>query len=379
MKNLALLSTLIVLNITTINVLQSQNDSKIPLSEFNLSNNSSPAFVLVNETPTEIYIPENLKALTLHVLNNFDGNISVELTPYYFLNRKSKSRSFKKYIGIEEKGGKPIQKPFSGTNTTTISFAYANKEFENLINENRKVFSLGLRTKLFRLYNTQDVNDYSKKITNVLKKILLELPDEFDDKILEINSNTEISDEVKEEKKKEILSVYFNTESGLKHLNDLEMYKKPLKPFFQIDASIGYSSLFEENKIDSKTLNRFGAWLTSEFSLILNKDSDESKSNNYINLFLTSRYIEDEFNLNENTFYYRDFGGKIELELGKFSLGYEYIDRNGSIDKERSVGTIKYLINKNISLNGGFGKDFSSEDNLVTLFGINWGINTKSD
>ena len=93
-------------------------------------------------------------------------------------------------------------------------------------------------------------------------------------------------------------------------------------------------------------------------------------------MFLTSRYIEDEFNLNENILYYRDIGGKLEFEIGKFSLGYEYIDRNGSIDKVRSVGTIKYLINNNLSLNGGFGKDFSLEENLVTLFGINWGINT---
>lgn len=364
MKNLILILVLALYS----SVVFSQNDKQIDLSEFNLSNNSSPAFVLINESPTEVYIPENLDALTIHALNNLDGSLSIEVSPYYFINTKSKNRTFFKYIGIEKTGGEYKQKPFSGINTATFSVAYANKEFENLIDENRKVFSVGFRTKLLRFYDKNEVVKYHDKVSTILSNIT------YPTSVL-----LDISNASTPEEKTKIINKYFKTDEGVKNLRNLEMYKKPIKPIFQIDFAIGYSSLFEENKASSNTLNRFGTWLTSEFSLILNKDSDDSKSNNYVNLFLTSRYIEDEFNLNENTLYYRDFGGKIELELGKFSLGYEYIDRNGSIDNERSVGTIKYLINKNISLNGGFGKDFSSEENLVTLFGINWGINTKSD
>jgi len=349
--------------------LYSQNDkTQIDLSEFNLSNTSSPAFVLINESPSEIYVPENLKSLTIHALNNLSESLSIEVSPYYFINTKSKDRSFFKYIGLKKVGTDYKQNILSGLNTSTFSLAYANKEFTDLIEEERKVFSLGFRTKLIRVYNKNEAIEYYDKVSSILTNIVY--PNNILAKIAAANTQDE---------KTKIINDYFKTEEGIKHLKNIEAYKKPIKPIFQIDFAMGYSSLFEEDKIDSKTLNRFGAWLTSEFSLILNKDSDESKSNNYINLFLTSRYVEDEFNLNENTLYYRDFGGKIELELGKFSLGYEYIDRNGSIDKERSVGSIKYLINKNVSLNGGFGKDFSSEDNLVTLFGINWGIDTKSD
>jgi len=35
-----------------------------------------------------------------------------------------------------------------------------------------------------------------------------------------------------------------------------------------------------------------------------------------------------------------------------------------------------YQLNENLSLVGAFGEDFPDEENLVTLFGINWGIAT---
>ena len=361
MKSLSLITLMTLFSIIS----YSQNDEKqIDLSEFNLSNVSSPAFVLINESPTEIYVPENLKSLTIHALNNLSEGLSIELSPYYFLNTESKDRSFFKYIGLKKVGSKYKQNIFSGLNTSTFSFAYANKEFADLIDKERKVFSVGFRTKLIRVYNEKEAVDYYNKVSSILTNIIY--PNSILAKIGAANTQDE---------KTKIINDYFKTEEGIKHLKNLDIYKKPIKPIFQIDFAMGYSSLFEENKIDSKTLNRFGTWLTSEFSLILNKDSDKSDSNNYINLFLTSRYIEDGFNLNENTVYYSDFGGKIELELGSFSFGYEYIKRNGSVDSERSVGIVKFLINKNLSLNGGFGKNFNSEENLVTLFGINWGIN----
>jgi len=81
----------------------SQHENKqVPLSEFNLANNTSPAFVLINESPSEVYVPENLKALTIHALNNFDGSLSIEISPYYFINTKSIGRTFFTYLGIKK-------------------------------------------------------------------------------------------------------------------------------------------------------------------------------------------------------------------------------------------------------------------------------------
>jgi hypothetical protein len=352
----------------------SQDDDKkeIDLSEFQLANISSPAFVLINESPSEIYVPENLKSLTIHALNNFSEGLSIEVSPYYFLNTKSEDRTFFKYLGISDDGKK--QNAFSGLNTTTVSFAYANKEFEGLTMGERKVFSLGLRTKLLRFYNKSGVTEYHGKVSKVLAGI--SYPNSVLQKLVAAGDD--------EDKKTKIVNDYLKSKDGRnqqKALDDLQkdIYKKPLKPIFQIDYALGYSSLFKENNVDSGTLNRFGSWMTAELSLQLNKKAADSKTNNYLNVFAISRYIEDGFNTADVTMFYRDLGTKVEFEFGKFSFGYEYIDRNGSIDSERSVGTIKYVINKNVSLNGGFGKDFEVTDNLVTLFGINWGLSTGSD
>tara|TARA_R110002033_G_scaffold168465_1_gene208296 strand:- start:2814 stop:3926 length:1113 start_codon:yes stop_codon:yes gene_type:complete len=367
MKNLIFT---IVFTLSCLQVFPQEKENKIELSEFNLSNNTSPAFVLINESPTEVYVPENLKALTIHTLNNFDGSLSLELSPYYFINTKSMGRTFLKYVGIQKIENEYKQNPFSGLNTTTISFAYANKEFENFVDDKRKVFSFGLRTKILRFYNKEDVAKYYNNISDILSKIT------YPQQIL-LNLAAAGSDQ---DKKTTIINDYLKSDDAKKKMLDkelekLELYKKPIKPIFQFDGAIGYSSLFKENNVNSETVNRFGAWVTSEFSLILNKDSNSSKSNNYLNAFIVTRYVEDGFNLNDNRLIYRDFGGKVELEFGNVTFGYEYIKRNGSIKSERSIGNIKYLINKNLSLNGGFGKDFNSEENLVTLFGINWGIN----
>ena len=48
-------------------------------------------------------------------------------------------------------------------------------------------------------------------------------------------------------------------------------------------------------------------------------------------------------------------------------------------DQFRSVGNITYQVNNNISVTGGFGKDFPSDNNLVTILGINWGLDLGED
>ncbi|MFH6988024.1 hypothetical protein ACHRVW_09790 [Flavobacterium collinsii] len=82
-----------------------------------------------------------------------------------------------------------------------------------------------------------------------------------------------------------------------------------------------------------------------------------------------------ESNADYTTNYYRDFGSKVNFDFGRFSFGYEYIKRYGTIKSERSVGNISFAIDKNISVTGGFGKDFEVTDNLLAIFGINWRLN----
>ncbi|APY07080.1 hypothetical protein BWZ20_01630 [Winogradskyella sp. J14-2] len=331
----------------------------VDLSQFTLSNPSSPAFVLVEETPTAIYTPDNFKALALHALNNFGESFSIEATPYFLINQESKNRTYQKYVGVmKDDSGELKQNPFSGLKTTTISLAYVDKEFSGLPNE-RKTYSIGARTTLLRFYNKDKVHKNTVAMATALSNIVTP-------------QNVLIQGE-------EAIQAYYNEKQD--EINALlKPFEKTIKPIFRLDFAAGYSTMFKENSISSGTANRIGAWLTSETSLILNEGSD-AKTNNYFNLFLTARYVEDGFNINTNddyfTTYYRDFGGKLDFEFGKLTFGYEYISRSGTFTSERSVGNIMYSINKDISISGGFGKDFSvTDDNLLTIFGIHWGLNT---
>lgn len=342
----------------------SQGQAGVNLNEFQMSNNTSPAFLLLEETVTDIYTPENVKALALHVQNNFGESMAIEVAPYFFMNPKSKNRTYYKYIGVYDDKGELKQNPFSGLNTTTISFAYLKKDYENIESDNEnKTFAIGARTTLIRFYNKKKVWDNANEISNALAQ--LGSPPQ---KILSMPPGPE---------KEEAIKKYYLEEQKVDER--FKKYQKTIKPIFKIDAAGAYSNLFIDNSVNSNTVNRLGAWLTGEFSLIINEDDEQSSTNNYINLLITARYIEDGFNSSDglefSTNYYRDFGGKISMDMGKFSFGYEYISRNGSVSSKRSVGNISFAIDKNITLTGGFGKDFNLTDNLLTLFGVNWGIN----
>ncbi len=337
----------------------------VSLSEYQMSNITSPAFQLLEETVTDIYTPENVKALALHVQNNFGESMAIEVAPYFFINTKSKNRTYYKYIGVTKENNVLKQNPFSGLNTTTLSFAYLKKDFETIANDDEhKTFSIGARTTLLRFFNKEKIHKNAESVLNILSDPNLLLPEE----ILDMQEGPE-----KDEAEKKFYIEQQKIDERFKP------FQKTIKPIFKLDGAVAYSSLFVDNSIYAKTVNRFGSWLTSEFSLILNEGDEESATNNYVNLLFIARYIEDEFNSEtQDTFttnYYRDYGGKISFELGKFTLGYEYLKRHGTITSERSVGNISFALDKNISITGGFGKDFQLGDNLLTIFGINWGLN----
>ena len=166
-----------------------------------------------------------------------------------------------------------------------------------------------------------------------------------------------------------------------KFLNSI-ICPKILKPNFRLDGSLAYSLMFLNNNFDRST-HRFGSWLTANLAFDISKKKSATPSdkntNNYINILAIAKYVEDGFIIDENqrfidrTFW--DYGAKIELEVNQLKFSYEYLQRNGDVDQHRSVGNIIYQLNKNISITGGFGKDFQEEDNLVTILGINWGLN----
>jgi len=149
------------------------------------------------------------------------------------------------------------------------------------------------------------------------------------------------------------------------------------KPLFAIDLAAAYNQRFFGNTFNDNTAGRFGIWSTLTLSSFL----DKKKTNrDYFNVYGFVRYLDDTRRgifpaANNDRFNAFDLGVKGELEFDKLSVAYEYINRSGDMEGYRSVGTIRYQLINDIFLTGSFGNNFEETNDLVTLFGIKWGIN----
>lgn len=401
MKNLILL-TFILFNCLTIKA----QEEKLSLNDFNFESVTNPAFMLLGETPTDVNTPDNLKALSLYLSNGFSNtNIALEINPYWMLDFEEQ-RSYRSYRGIKKnKKGEDYIDPFIGLKTnSSISLGYINKEFAGIEGE-RKTLAIGYRATILQFYNSDGLKKIKNVITRTQRGVKKRLNVLFQDYIDASIDDPDIGDKScdkidtdKALKDKYLLLAegFLSRESVIAELKQIgrenitkeevvdeyiEEYcpiiknfannRKTIKPIFRLDGAIGYSLLFKGNEINSSTANRFGSWLTADVALRFN-------DNSYLNIYAIGKYIDDEFNINEDGEYLKenfwDIGGKLELELNKFKFSYEYLNRSGFDDQYRSVGNITFQINEKMSFTGGFGRDFPVDDNLVTVLGINWGL-----
>lgn len=151
------------------------------------------------------------------------------------------------------------------------------------------------------------------------------------------------------------------------------------RPLLMLDIATAYNVLYPENTFKTSQPDRLGVWSTLTVSPKLEGE------NNYLNIYGFVRYLDDKSVYNKDTktyddyFKYFDFGGKVQLDFNNLSVGYEYIKRNGNGKDYRSVGMVQYKVSTDVYITGGFGKNFTADfdKDLVTLFGIRWGMNKK--
>ncbi|WP_299337985.1 hypothetical protein [uncultured Psychroserpens sp.] len=393
----------IILLTLSVFVINAQNENEASVNDFNFESTANPAFTIIEESPTAINTPDNLKSLALYVSNGFsNGNIALETNPYWLIPN-TKDKSYEDYRGLKKnRKGEYVIDPFKALQTnTSFSVAYTNKEFQGF-EEEKKVAAIGLRTTLVQLF--------SRKQTDKIANILSDTGQPYSDDALNkyngtlVFSNDIVTREMADEyvKNKTIPQNYIDTANSVLSQNPnykskyadgkslatayfdeitariVKFYYNPknIKPILRVDGAMAYSLLFKENSFESNTAKRIGAWVTLDLALPFN-------DKNYFHLYGISRYIDNGFNVDGDQNYFEtsfwDIGGKLELELGKFNLSYEYLQRDGDDEKYRSVGNITYQVNKKMSLVGGFGKDFPiGEDNLVSLLGINWSLDSGS-
>ena len=367
-KTILILLSLLLLTTATV----AQTDT-LSLKELEIPN--SPAFILLDQTPSVIERPASSKAFVLSILNSFQNNngipqnYAVEFTPFWFF--KHPEMSSLKYAGYNAE--KQRQMIFENIKRASISLAYVNSSDTATLRTINNI-SAGIRFNLITVRSKKDI----ETIINT-NSDLINFMRTYDDS-LEAYMDKYYPN-VEEENPtlyhiavKEFYERYGNNKKEKEvSIKDILAWK----PVFAVDGAIGYNSFFIDNCIKDYHFGRFGAWLTFNYSCHLGKDKNSGK---YFNLYAIGRYLSDGTALHNGKYSianYYDFGGKAELEFSRLSVAFEYVYRlNNNINTFRANGLVKYKVSDQVYLTCSFGKNFGEINNLIALFGLNWGLST---
>lgn len=332
---------------------------------------TSPGFILLDESASNIERPNSSKAFSLSILNSltegngFPKNYAIEFTPFWFF--KFKNMNALKYMGFNGEKARP----FSSLKMVSISAASINTT-DTLTGKTLNNISIGARTTIFKVYS----KGFKEKLlkANLAEFYKLKGLSET----LKREGATDVLRSKDPEKYKEIEMRILTTFEESKDKSSLEEVLKA-KPLFAVDGAIAYSNFFIDGDFSTRRFGRLGIWTTLNLAINLNKENTQ-----YLNFYVVGRYLSDGLNKDAAGMYFKenslDVGGKLELELKAFSIGYEFIKRNNDLNNTyRSVGNLRYKISENLYLVGAYGKNFGEGRNLISLLGINWGINSGNE
>lgn len=371
MKYLQLITIVVLCSMSR---LLAQTEDTLSLKDLEIPN--SPGFILLDKAPSTIERPNSSKAFMLSVINSFEAgsaipkNYAVDFTPFWFF--KHPHMSSYKYAGYNAEKGR--QMAFSHLKKVSVSMAFVTTA-DTLTGATVNNLSLGLRANIITLRSKADIEDLKAANAKVVKYLR-----DMDTRLNEAGVVYDPATMSREEYNKKVND--FLAKEAKARSEDKSELAEILKrrPVFGVDGAVGYNTFFLNNNFSNNHLGRFGAWLTLNYSQVLDK---QNKTKNYLNVYALGRYIadgtvykNDQYNI-QNFF---DAGGKLEFEFKKISIAYEYIYRvNDKTSTFRSNGLLKYKLSDQLVLTGAFGKNFGDTHNLISLLGIHWGLSSGSE
>lgn len=354
---------------------------------------SSPAFNLLDLTPKTIEKPGTVKSFTTSVVNQINKsgagipeNFAMEFAPYWMV--KHPSMTVFKYYGLTLHN-KLEYKPniFYGLRSTSISIGSVFKDSTKDSPLNVNYVGYSIKTNIINIRKRIVTDSLKKSIEETNKELtaILSQPNDCDP----LNPNDSGYEEKKQKCIAQLLKGSLN--SPLNNQRNYFSRLLTIRPVFTADIALASSTAFYNNKFDNRHSYRSGAWLTLAYSQpLLSRKAKKSISNlidakNYFNIYGFLRGIQQDSTVDFKNFIKRNFldiGGRIEFELDRFSISLETVFREVSKHKNensyRTVAILQYKVSNDLFLLGTFGKNFDSEKNLISLFGINWGFGNNS-
>lgn len=356
----------------------------LELKDLNVPN--SPAFTILDFSPKVIDKPGTAKTFTASIVNlinqgsGIPKNFALEVAPYWLFRN---NLTVYKYLGVDPATSKQ-NNIFSNARNISLSVGSVYKDSTKSLPFSANYLAIGIRVNPIRILRSK----VPEQTVTTVKAIAQQLTN--------VNSAASTTCLTKFEAGSADFAKCFEKEVGeaLKKDVDLAKLEKRLenilaiKPSFQLDVAFAGSRTFKDNSIDNNHHHRSGVWTTMELNFPLTDTKDIEKiieNKNYLSIYGKARYIQEDSTTNYKSFTRHkllDFGGRFEFELDRFSISFESLHRINQTDKKlntnRNVGIIQYKLRDDLYLTGSFGKNFGSVNNIVALFGLNWGFGKQS-
>jgi hypothetical protein len=359
----------------------------LELKDLNVPN--SPAFTILDFSPKVIDKPGTAKTFTASIVNlvnqgsGIPKNFAMEVAPYWLFPNKL---TVYKYLGIDSTGKQ--RNIFSNARNFSLSVGSVYKDSVKSLPFSANYLAIGIRINPIRILRSKvpaaavtTVKAIAQELTNINDTASRHCLTKLDP------TSATFSVDFRKCFEKEVTETLKKDDSLSKLEKRLENILA-IKPLFQMDIAGAGSMTFKDNSIDDNHHHRSGVWTTMEFNLPLTKTSDIEKmikNKNYLSIYGKARYIQEDSTTNYKTFTRHnllDLGGRFEFEFDRFSISFETLHRINQTDKKlntnRNVGIIQYKLRDDLYLIGSFGKNFGNVNNVVALFGLNWGFGKQT-
>ncbi len=285
-----------------------------------------PGFVLSDKAPASVDKPSNPRAFALNLLNLREGG-ALQVTPFWLVNQPA--YTFDRWLANKF----PVLETF---NFSTATFK----------TDTTSVVSIGFKSQVFRVYSKIAKADIVAKKNEIVKLATPKI-DPANDEVLDVTAADSIL--------------------IVKKLAELGELKKA--GYFAIEiagAILGASNNGSFKNLESQ---KSGVWA----NLVL------SPSIIPINIVGVARYswannVQPKSSKDSS---FLDFGLSLNYENKKLTLSGEILSRKDfSINKNytRYAFVGNYALTENIVLVASFGKNFNDTENIITSFGIRFGL-----
>ena len=349
----------------SVNVSESESENTIETTLEDARVPDAPALSIIGSPKIEIAKPGTPRAFGLTLIESLANseagipqNLAIDLAPYWWSERPLNTIDDEICRSSSEEGQatdcKPIGFGESLLRSLTISIASSEQDFE-LEGENVDLTRLGLGLRFSILPGN-------------INPAIKERYDSVSDESLCIED-----DEKKPLNDFELKQCLAENKNKFKQLGKELEELRSTRVGWQLDFALASALDFPDNNFDNAEFTRFGTWFTAAYQ----PTNSENMASSFSFLGI-GRYIYDDFEDEGDNLI--DLGGRVIWSPTGTPLSacVEYLRRFGDDDGDRLVGLAEYRFNDTYALFASFGKtfeeDFTGNEDLVTLLGINIGL-----